>query len=364
MLQTLTASQKAYNFQEILLWREYRHTQGGTMKITRILLLGCLLAAIASPLPAAEEPIIYTVKKGDTLWDISSRFIKDPYYWPNLWSHNPSIGNPHLIYPGQKLRIFAGRIEIVPADATRVAEAAAYPASIIAGISLVDVYGGAMSFISITDAASLGTLVDTVDNRVLMAAGEPVFLEMDDLGAVAPGQHLQLLELGTQVTHPLTNQPVGYQVNHLGVAEVTEVTPSVAVALIRESTREIERGTLVRPYTEPSDQIAPKPAQLYLDGFVIAADQGKIALSQLDVIHVDLGADAGLEIGNELAIFRERPPVKATRPVNQPGEVALPEIPLGTALVIEVQAETAAALVVTVADQPIYRGDRVKTLPR
>lgn len=333
------------------------------MKIVRILLIGCLLAVIASPLSAAEEPIIYTVKKGDTLWDISSRFIKDPYYWPNLWSHNPSIGNPHLIYPGQNLRIFAGRIEIVPTDATTATDAAAYPASIIAGMRLTDVYGGATSFISNGDAASLGTLADTVDNRVLMAAGEPVFLEMDDLGAVEPGQRLQLLELGTQVTHPLTQQPIGYQVNHLGFAEITEVTPSVAVAIIRESNREIERGALVRPYAKPSDQIAPKPAQLDLHGFVVAADQGKIALSQLDVIHVDLGAVAGLEVGHELAIFRERPPVKATRPVNQPGDLALPEVPLGTALVIEVQEETAAALVVSVTDQPIYRGDRVRTQP-
>ena len=85
------------------------------MNLKRIILTACLLmmlwpvAAIAK-----EEPIIYTVKQGDTLWDISQRFIKDPYYWPNLWSNNPAIGNPHLIYPGQKLRIYDGRIVIIP----------------------------------------------------------------------------------------------------------------------------------------------------------------------------------------------------------------------------------------------------------
>ena len=85
------------------------------MNLKRIILTTFLLLMIWPSLALAkEEPIIYTVKQGDTLWGISQRFIKDPYYWPNLWSNNPDIGNPHLIYPGQKLRIYDGRIEIIP----------------------------------------------------------------------------------------------------------------------------------------------------------------------------------------------------------------------------------------------------------
>jgi len=343
------------------------------MKITRILLLGCMLAMFSTSAPAAEEPIIYTVKKGDTLWDISRRFIKDPYYWPNLWSHNPAIGNPHLIYPGQKLRIYDGRIEIIPVEGLPEESATAgedvvdtAPATAGTGqVRLIGTYGGARSFISSGDADTLGTLVDTVDNRVLMAEGEPVFLEMDDLTTVAPGQRLQLLELGAPVIHPVTDEPIGYQVNHLGYAEITEVTPSVAVALIKDSTREIQRGARVRPYTELPEFVTPKPNDLDLQGYIIAADEGKIALSQLDVVHIDQGAAAGLDVGHELAIFRPRLLTRSARPIKQLDKdnfLELPDVQLGTAIVIAVQEQTAAALVLKVSNQPIYRGDLIRTL--
>ncbi len=64
------------------------------MNLKRTILTACLLFMVWPGIAIAkEEPIIYTVKQGDTLWDISQRFIKDPYYWPNLWSNNPAIGN-------------------------------------------------------------------------------------------------------------------------------------------------------------------------------------------------------------------------------------------------------------------------------
>ena len=67
----------------------------------------------AGPAAAQESPpTVYTIVRGDTLWGLSRRFLNDPYYWPDLWAANRSIGNPHFIYPGQKIRVYADRIEV------------------------------------------------------------------------------------------------------------------------------------------------------------------------------------------------------------------------------------------------------------
>lgn len=338
------------------------------MKITHILLLGGLLAAICVPAPvSAEEPILYTVKKGDTLWAISKRFIKDPYYWPNLWANNPAIGNPHLIYPGQRLRIHDGRIEIVAAEEQLAAETAGTSdadttAAKSEEVKLVGIYGGARSFIDSSEAAMLGTLIATTDDRVLMSENETVYLEMNNLAAVTPGQRFQLLELGKEVIHPVNRQVIGYQIEHLGFAEVTDTTPSVAVAFIKDSTREIQRGARVRPYTEPPGSIPVKPATVNRQGYIVAADANKLAVSHLDVVHVDLGAADGLEVGNELAVFRPQPPAPSTQAANSNSPVPLPDTQLGKAIVVACQEKTAAVLLLKVNNLPIRRGDQVSTI--
>jgi hypothetical protein len=53
----------------------------------------------------AEHPETYIVQEGDTLWDISTVFLRDPWFWPEIWFKNPQVENPHLIYPGDTLAI-------------------------------------------------------------------------------------------------------------------------------------------------------------------------------------------------------------------------------------------------------------------
>jgi LysM repeat protein len=329
------------------------------MNLKRITLTICLLLFFSAGSALAEEPIIYTVKKGDTLWGISQRFIKDPYYWPNLWSHNPDeIGNPHLIYPGQKLRIHNGRIEIIPIgegqDGGGVGAAMVTPEEVI----LVPTFGGAQTFISDGEPESFGVLADTVDNRVMVTAGDIVFLEMKDLTETNIGDVYELFTVGDKVFHPVTEKLAGYQTIQLGTVEVTDVTPHVAVAKIAKATREIERGSKLRPYTQVPNHIPRLFADTVAEGYIISDDIGKRAMGQWEVILIDLGTEQGLQVGHELDLYRKR---EATEQVDKSKVLILPDIDLGDAIVLEVRDKFAEALIIRTTNLPLYRGDQVRT---
>ena len=331
------------------------------MRMKRALLFACLLAL---PLTAAaqQEVRTYVIQKGDTLWGISDRFLKDPYYWPSLWSHNPAIGNPHFIYPGQKLRIHPdGRIEIVEAEeaTATVVEAAAQPLPEPVPSVTVKVTGtGPRGFVGSGEFDSLGVLVDTVDNRIMMATGDSVFADMRNLSATRPGDRYSLYALGREVTHPVTGARAGYLVNDLGTLQVTEIHPQVATAVITSASMEIQRGAHLRPWQPSSQEVVLKRAAHSLSGVVLAGGSGQLALGQYDYIYVDLGSLDGVEKGNLLYISRPR---TASEHGLQDESLQLPDILLGTAVVIETQEASATALILKIGNQPVQRGDVVKT---
>ncbi len=342
------------------------------MVLKKALILAVLLL-MAGTVPAAEEPRIYVIKKGDTLWGISERFIKDPFYWPSLWATNPDIRNPHFIYPGQKLRIFPDRIEIVTAegDIEQILEQAQSSPEVRTAVSgpdqamTIKALGGYLGFIDKYATSNIGTLVDATDNRIMMGEGDKVFVELTDPARVTPGDSFTVFALREEVYHPRTGEALGFFVKEQGRLQITQMHDAVATAVITDADSEIERGAYLRPPRPAIQEIELREAPAQLTGEIIGNRQENIALGQNMVAYIDLGAEDGLLPGNLLIISRPRQASEiaesSRKPWTEPLE--LPETVLGAAVVIETQPRTASILVLKSVES-IYRGDRVHTETR
>lgn len=325
--------------------------------ICKALIAMCvLLFPLAATAQTPEQ--IYTIKKGDTLWGISQKFIKDPYYWPNLWANNPFITNPHFIYPGQKVAIRDGRLVLLPGEAEAAATQPvdSMPIEPVEEITVKGV-AGSEGFITLDEIQSAGTLVDATDDRILLSYQDQIFVKIEDPN-LQPGDTYTLVEVGEKITHPVSKEVLGHRVSHLGEAQITSVTPPVATAVIRRVTKEISRGALLIPKEPTSRDIVLKKSAAPLTGYIVANNREKIALSQHDVIYLDLGFEDGLEPGNMVYITRPRQTTHHTLPGHQ---VELPDELLGAAVILSTQPQTSAALILK-SVTPINTGDQVCTV--
>lgn len=342
-------------------------------------LLFLLLVGLSSLSAFAAETRTYTIKQGDTLWGISERFIKDPYYWPNLWANNPDITNPHLVYPGQEVRLYNGRIEVIPeypgqkAPEVKPAPVVEEPAPVITEtpapvaeepvvapepekkVTTLRAPGNGDGFIR-TDEESLGTLVDSIDSRVLLTKGDLVFLKMKNLENVKIGDTYSLFERGPKITHPLTKKPFGTMMFDLGFVQITEINNQTIVAKIGEVYREIERGAELFEYIEPPREIELKKASGEIMGHIISGQQKKLTQGQNDIVYVDQGTSNGLQVGNILYISRQRQATELAG--KEKGSLQLPDNLLGAAVVVETRNQSSAALIFK-SNTEMQIGDKV-----
>ncbi len=339
---------------------------GGSMVRTKLvtlttaLLLG--LGTICGAASGQEEPTIYVIQKGDTLWGLSEQFQKDPYTWPNLWARNrENVTNPHLIFPGQKLRIFSDRIEIVdeveakpgtqPAKERELQKFAQETAP-----ERLFTITGAEGFLQEDGFKPAGYVVSTFQNREIVGEDDIVYVDIGKKRGAKVGNRYSVYRKLAPVSHPVTNQILGERVIPLGILQLTQVEDDVSKAIITRSYQEIGAGSFIMPYKDKRREIPLKSATRDLTGFIVESRTGNKALAAGDVVFLDLGKAHGLAEGNLLYVTREvQPdPKYVTGPIEK-----LPVDVVGAIVVVETGDRTATALIVKSIDT-VYVGDRVE----
>lgn len=312
----------------------------------------------------SDEPTIYVINKGDTLWGLSERFLKDPFYWPDLWARNQQqITNPHLIFPGQKLRIYPDRIEVEEAPVAKGMEGRTEAAKEIDAIAdkvaqerSFSVNGGE-GFLLEKDLKPAGDIIATNQNRQIVGRDDIVYTDIGSVQGGKVGERFSIFKKMNAVSHPVTNDIIGYRVVPQGVLQLSEMEENNSKAIITESFLETGVGAYLMPYREQKREVSLRASDLDLTGYIVETLTSTQQISAGDVIYLDLGKAHGIKTGNMLYVVRDVEPEQELFDLRPLGKLP-PEV-LGAVVVVDTGESTSTALVVKSIDT-IYIGDRVE----
>ncbi|BDV44068.1 peptidoglycan-binding protein LysM [Geotalea uraniireducens] len=320
----------------------------------------CLMTLSFLPLPAAlaaaDEPTVYVIQKGDTLWGLSERFLNDPYYWPNLWARNPTIGNPHFIFPGDRLKVYPDRLEIEPRQprTAGVAPVAALSEEPVAERTFQ--VTGSEGFLREDGFKPAGTIISTAQNRQLLGTDDIAYTDIGRLHGAQVGDRFSIYKEMEQVSHPVTNVILGERVVPLGTLQLTEVDDKNSKAIITRAYQEVGPGSFLLPYREKRHQVALRAADKDLSGYIVASGTGNNLIGEGDLVFLDLGKRQGMLPGYFFYVLRE------VTPDPRYADISVGKLPpevIGAVVVVTTGENTSTALVVKSIDT-IYRGDRVE----
>jgi hypothetical protein len=310
---------------------------------------------------ADNAPDEYVVQLGDTLWDIAATFLKDPWYWPEIWYVNPQIENPHLIYPGDVLGLIyvdgAPRITNVRGSSYRLSpEARITPLTeAITSIS----YDSISAFLSRgvvierDEVDSLPYLVATKGDHLLAAAGNIIYVR--DTSA-QPGERFNIVHIGDELRDPEDNDLIGYQGIEIGEGTIRRSGDPASMALVSSKQEASQGDRLIPTSVEIPLNFFPRAPSSNIDGQIIAVVGGVTQIGQYQVVVMNRGSNQGLSVGDVLTVWQKGEEV---RDRVKGGNVRLPDEPAGTVMVFKVYDRIGYGLVME-ATQALHTLDYVR----
>jgi len=302
---------------------------------------------------ADQETYIHVVVKGDTLWDICEDLYANPWVWPKVWQMNPHITNPHWIYPGTELRVYyeVARFfeESTAVEETAVVEEAPVveevtpppppPPPKVPTITFSEI--DQVGFITPFVPEGKGFILGGKRQRTLIGAADKIYVQFREGAQPEVGDRFFVFKTSLLFKHPITKKDVGYLNTMLGVLEVVLVAPDHSKAVVLSSFQEMTATDKLMPYKKRSEEIALQPGAEPIEGNIILAEWGTFLIAHRQIAFIDLGANDEIKAGHRFEVFQE--PKALT---SRDEEIVLSIQPIGELLVLAVEQETAATLVV------------------
>ena len=341
-------------------------------------------APAAESMPAApvenvplqdDVPTRYVVVKGDTLWDISARFLKNPWKWPDVWGINRDhIRNPHLIYPGDVILLdFTGatprlRLEGV-ADGgisrwygfeLQRSELRPQMRSEPLGLAIPTISPKAIEpflirplVVDPAQVAAAPMIVANTDQRVIVSAGDTAYVTGLDQ---RKGPKWQVYRQGRVFQDPDSKEVLGFEAVYLGDADVTGFGEVSTVHIVRAQ-QEIAKGDrlAIAPPLQNTPYIPRAPERSVRGRVIAGADNTVFEMGTYSVLIMNRGARDGLEVGHVLGLYRS----EGSIPMGDNKSMPLPEQRYGLVLVFRVFNKMSYGLVMA-SRRPVNVLDTVR----
>lgn len=313
-----------------------------------------------------DYPERYVVQKGDTLWDISEKFLRDPWRWPELWQQNTYIDNPHLIYPGDVLSLIYidGRptLQVQRTEPVR-------PTVRLSPKVRVEELDRAIPTIPIDairpflqrprvvgeeELEAAPYILSTADEHLIAATGNRIYVRgVEDTRAA----DYVVVRKGQVYRNPDDpDEVLGYEAIHVADARVLQFGDP-ATMVLSDSRREALNGDRLLPGSEEriTTNFVPHAPNADVSGRIVAVVDGVSQIGQYQVVAVNLGLRDGIEAGHVLSVFQQGPTV--TDPVTG-DKLALPDERAGVLMIFRPFEKMSYALIMD-ATRPMHVLDRV-----
>ena len=308
------------------------------------LLLSCLAGLMLSGVVAAEtvalkndHPAEYTVVKGDTLWDISAMFLRDPWRWPDIWHANQQIANPHLIYPGDVLSLvyINGQPRLMLNRGTAKLSPQIRSTPVDDAIPVVPI-DAIKSFLARHYVLEPGQkeiapyIVAFADEHLMGGSGQRFYARNLDDATVK----YEVVRQGGDYTDSETGEVLGHKAAYIG-SSVVQKRGDPATLQLTDSKREVLAGDRLLP---AADDVAlmnfhPKIPSTQIDGAIISVLDGVTQIGQYNIVVIDRGIQNGLEVGDVLYIKHRGETVKDEYSGIRGDTVTLPDEEAGVLMV-------------------------------
>ena len=326
-------------------------------------------------------PKEYIVQPGDTLWDISRRFLGSPWYWPKLWTKNPHIQNPHWIFPGNKIRFLKGLVTIRLDDRNKKGDdtpdisktdpnATPRGTDITIGKGLISskalgLLGSSMivrreSFLDKRSFASSGFISGSSNGRSLFTVRDKVYLRFKNLRNVRVGEKYSVFRKLAAIKDPVSGKLVGYMIRLYGVVRISgrQMKKRIATATITEAFQEIQKGYRVGRYIPNKVKVKIRRNESLVKGNVLRATGSTSLMAQFFQVFINRGRSHGVRAGNIFDLYRRGGPSRSRTRIQSRKNLIREKI--GTAVVVDVRLKSCVALV-TQSVSEIEAGDEAET---